>query len=830
MNEKENVSGTKRKDISEVSTPNKKSKRSIIEYKNKLQFKQKPINLSKNTNYLQSLLEFHQYLTTLDTNLAVIPTDFHKLITTLTHESDKSIIDLVKSIKSQIKPSNYSHDVENKSIESAVSQVADHVNYGLDGDSLPPSLKLYKWEAKNFDDLPSDTVQTFKQRRSDREYSKQKLLEMVEGVESKDLETILSSSSAQTPSSLKQEEKRRKDEEKAQEKRRKEEEKAEEKRKKEEEKALEKQKKEQEKAQEKERKDHEKNMKEQEKKEAQQQAQQLKQKQSNAFKGFFSKVPTPKKSASPTKDVSDFHKTFKPFHLKQGFDMAPINNFKPPQYEDLWDVIDKSSADDVSLSSSLSDIPKWKLIKRSPAVANKKAPPNSKIAPPVDLRMVMQLLSEAEVGGDENKATEILESFKTRFRGKVKNKLLKYHEDYRPGWWGTCTKSSSTVGPRRPFAQDALQFDYSYDSEVEWGEEEADEKGEEIQSQAGSDDEKDKEKDPDNDNDSDVDSWLVSDSEDVGLEDMDLDNINIPPDLLKTDDPIDNAIAAEKRNERAKAKKKNNKSKKPNQPSKPYVSGLKWESDDGQITYAPFFSYQIRFLNDANISINPKEFTSQFKPTLVTQNANANANAEGDAAAAASSTTATAVHNTFKTPSKDGSKVTSIPETHIPIFLQVVDNSTKSRVLLVEELRERFSHMENGPKISKAAIESMLASNARREGRKVNSQWHVSENVKQRVTVHRSSFTRSFLSILDLDAVMDASGVFGNDYITNKETLLDFDDDKEGTSRVMLPTLSHGVDKDRPKLLNPDEEHGNEEVIKPHLKDLLKMMLVANVD
>ena len=52
--------------------------------------------------------------------------------------------------------------------------------------------------------------------------------------------------------------------------------------------------------------------------------------------------------------------------------------------------------------------------------------------------------------------------------------------------------------------------------------------------------------------------------------------------------------------------------------------------------------------------------------------------------------------------------------------------------------------------------------------------------------------------------------MFGNDYITNKETLLDFDDDKEGTSRVMLPTLSHGVDKDRPKLLNPDEEHGSE--------------------
>lgn len=55
---------------------------------------------------------------------------------------------------------------------------------------------------------------------------------------------------------------------------------------------------------------------------------------------------------------------------------------------------------------------------------------------------------------------------------------------------------------------------------------------------------------------------------------------------------------------------------------------------------------------------------------------------------------------------------------------------------------------------------------------------------------------------------MDASSVFGNDYISNKETLLDFED-KEGASKVMLPSLSHGVDKDKPKLLNPNEEHGS---------------------
>ncbi|TIA76193.1 hypothetical protein E3P91_00109 [Wallemia ichthyophaga] len=768
--DKENKMGIKRKDTSNATiTPNKKQKRSIIEYKNKLVFKQKPLNLSKNTKTLQSLLDFHQFLSSLNDNLNQIPSNHLQLISILTHESDKQLNDLIKHVKSQIKPSNFKFDITQSALQSAIKEVAQFKNYGLDGDDLPNTLKLFKWEVNNLDHLPLDSLDSLKQRRFDREFSQQKLFESIEGVDRCDLETFLShAASVPTPAldrSKKEDEKRRKDEEKAEDKRKKDEEKQ----RKEAEKQEEKQRKEDEKQDEKQRKEDEKQKKEDEKNDKIAAANQKKEKQSSAFKGFFSKVATPKKHLSPSKDVSDFHKTFKPFHLKQGFEMAPINAFNPAQFDDLWDTINKATPDDITLSSSLSEIPKWKIIKKNPAVASKHVPSNTKIAPPVDLRLIMQQLSEAEVGGDEDQTTDILESFKTRFRGKVKHKLLEYHEDYRPGWWGTCTKSSSTIGPRRPLAKDALQFDYTYDSEVEWGEEEQDEKGEEIQSQPGSDDEKDK------DNDSDADSWLVSDTEDVGLEGVDLDNVdnvdsvnslNIPPDL-KTDDPIDNAIAAEKRNERAKAKKKN-KSKKPNQPSKPYISGLKWESEDGQITYPPFMTYQIRFFNDAQVSVNPKEFVSQFKPTLVTQQQQQQ---QQQPMQAESSTTGEKVDGDSKTPSKETSttqgKITSIPETHIQLFASVVENSTKSRILLVEELRQKFT--------------------------------------------------------------MDASGVFGNDYITNKETLLDFDE-KESTTTIMFPSTSQGIDKDRPKLVNPNEELGNEEVLKPHLKDLLRVMLIANVE
>ena len=125
------------------------------------------------------------------------------------------------------------------------------------------------------------------------------------------------------------------------------------------------------------------------------------------------------------------------------------------------------------------------------------------------------------------------------------------------------------------------------------------------------------------------------------------------------------------------------------------------------------------------MSINPKEFVSEVKPILVTQ--------------AGSTTAAATVTNnqdtTFKTPSsvdKQDGQITSIPKTHLMTFVQTVENSSKSRVLLIEELRERFSGL-NGPKISKVSIAAMLSANAKRDGKKANSAWHVSDNVKEQI-------------------------------------------------------------------------------------------------
>merc|ERR1719412_1167607 len=69
----------------------------------------------------------------------------------------------------------------------------------------------------------------------------------------------------------------------------------------------------------------------------------------------------------------------------------------------------------------------------------------------------------------------------------TKAKLLQFHENERPPYWGTWSKKSDVVGPRRPFARDCHYLDYEYDSDDDWEEEE---EGESL-----SDEEKDKEED-----------------------------------------------------------------------------------------------------------------------------------------------------------------------------------------------------------------------------------------------------------------------------------------------------------------------------------------------
>ncbi|KAJ1501233.1 Chromatin assembly factor 1, subunit A, partial [Coelomomyces lativittatus] len=121
--------------------------------------------------------------------------------------------------------------------------------------------------------------------------------------------------------------------------------------------------------------------------------------------------------------------------------------------------------------------------------------------------------SSTEVEGERPNGVE------TDFQGGAVGvwKLLQFHEDVRPAYWGIpFQKKSTVVTGRRPWAKDEL-LDYLYDSEAEW--EEEDEVGEEIQSEDDDEDLEDEEDEENDELDEDED-WLV---DGVGSDDSDED-------------------------------------------------------------------------------------------------------------------------------------------------------------------------------------------------------------------------------------------------------------------------------------------------------------------
>lgn len=61
-----------------------------------------------------------------------------------------------------------------------------------------------------------------------------------------------------------------------------------------------------------------------------------------------------------------------------------------------------------------------------------------------------------------------------------KYQFLSFHEDCRPAYHGTWSKTSSIISGRNPFGKDPKDLDYEYDSEAEW-EEGDDEVGEDVE-------------------------------------------------------------------------------------------------------------------------------------------------------------------------------------------------------------------------------------------------------------------------------------------------------------------------------------------------------------
>ncbi|XP_016356120.1 chromatin assembly factor 1 subunit A-like [Sinocyclocheilus anshuiensis] len=75
-------------------------------------------------------------------------------------------------------------------------------------------------------------------------------------------------------------------------------------------------------------------------------------------------------------------------------------------------------------------------------------------------------------------------------------KLLQFHDNYRPAYWGTWCKKSTRISPRCPLRQHKGLLDYEVDSDEEWEEEEP---GESLSHSEGDDDDEGGDDDDDDD-------------------------------------------------------------------------------------------------------------------------------------------------------------------------------------------------------------------------------------------------------------------------------------------------------------------------------------------
>jgi chromatin assembly factor 1 subunit A len=193
------------------------------------------------------------------------------------------------------------------------------------------------------------------------------------------------------------------------------------------------------------------------------------------------------------------------------------------------------------------------------------------------IREVMSRLTEAEVAGEDGLVRSLLSQLRERttFPGKV----FIFHEDARPGYFGTWTHSSKCVGARTPFAKDLIAVDYSYDSGEEW----EDEGTADADDVVGDDDDEPMDEEAD----SDLDSWLVDD-DDISVSVGDLDSM--PPELPET------SFSPPKRKVQTEDKK-NGKKRKVVIPLVPFAKGPCLESAIGRCDYEPFKAYRIQLLN-----------------------------------------------------------------------------------------------------------------------------------------------------------------------------------------------------------------------------------------
>ncbi|KAL1717346.1 chromatin assembly factor 1 subunit A-domain-containing protein [Schizophyllum commune] len=712
---------------------------SIADLKNgKVVFKQKPMSLEQNSETLQEIIAFRDMLSARaeasEPPLTEIPDDHKPVIAKLAFESDKTLTALCKHIQHTLLPPPDDEDdadpatadlarmVPLSAIEAVVKRVASRVNYGLeapDGCKPPASACVWRWEiSQDYKDwLPKNIREKADVRKHDRLQAKNELQTLFSTLPADEQASILHLKNAPKPhapsgdaSPAKQAVKTEEDAD-----------------------ATPRPSASPSKAEPSEREKQEKAAAKAERERKQAEAHD---KSRSLMANFFSKRPAATKPPTNSQpeagsSQSDFEKTFKPFLVKKDTTLAPVNWFLEPKgargTEDDVIVIDEDERGHEPMEVDIPPLsreelermtPKERLqdsLKRLPESVNPSLLPRGRPRPPgpksfsrISVRDIMTRMSEAEVTDDATTVRRL--RAKLQDRRAIPAKVLIFHTDSRPGYYGTWTRASDVIGPRTPLARDANQHDYGYDSGEEWEDEPAEADNVDEDEEEGGEEEED----------SDADSWLVDDDDEEIEPGTPIDEREGEEDEVFGGEFSSNAAHAQKRKaEEAKVGKAPKKKK--IMPLVPFAKGPFYEQEVGHCEYEPFAAYRIQLFNDTPFPIDPFTYVStaveDMKRSRMPAPAPAASTSSGPflvpplpdhvkaAATTASGSAAPAPSSSNPAKASTLNPKNPFPDAHLPYLLSTIQTmQAKSVTALVEKIHADLQEH----KVRKNAIEAKI--------------------------------------------------------------------------------------------------------------------------
>ncbi|XP_077988601.1 uncharacterized protein LOC144443102 [Glandiceps talaboti] len=250
---------------------------------------------------------------------------------------------------------------------------------------------------------------------------------------------------------------------------------------------------------EKKKKDEEKKKLEDEKRKVEEEKQKKQEKQQNVFKGFFKKVESNGKGKEET-----IRGPFMPFQIQQDMVLAPKYRVEKSIDELIYNLdqyLDTQDAKTLYITELRSGKIQPGKTGKTTMQPEKQSSDNAECMQANDIE-ILEEESDVPAPKKSKKSNE------NDFKGRAK--LLQFHENYRPAYWGTCMKKSLKVNARNPYRKDEDMVDYEFDSDEEW-----EEPGESLSNSEGEDENNE------SDSDSDEDGFFVPHgylSEDEGCE------------------------------------------------------------------------------------------------------------------------------------------------------------------------------------------------------------------------------------------------------------------------------------------------------------------------